>query len=168
MFKKSKAFWFFSLLPFSVFVFLIMFFVSINYVDEKSLLLNLDSLQHSTKETKKADDRGWIKSFASSAQKGYFYPVNEISIELSLDENIRSYNEYRLDIEPLDTYRFFCLRQVLTSFNVHYLLQRHHEDVKTVLFSDKKSELQKIVKELKTYNIDAKVTHVTRKKYAKV
>jgi len=168
MFKKSKAFWFFALLPASVFAFLIMFFVSINYVDEKSLLLELDNLQPSTKEAKEVNDIGWIKSFATSAKKGYFYPVNEISIELSLDENIRHYNEYRLDIEPLDTYRFFCLRQVLTSFNVNYLLQRYHENIKTVLFSDKRSELQKIVKELKTYNIYAKVTHVTRKKYAKV
>jgi len=168
MFKKSKAFWFFSLLPASVFVFLTIFFVNVNYVDEKSLLLNLDSLKPSTNTAKKLDERGWIKSFATSAQKGYFYPVNEISIELSLDEDISHYSEYRLDIEPLDTYRYFCLRQVLTSFNVHYLLQRYHESVITVLFSDKQSELQEIVKELKTYNIDAKVTHVTRKKYAKV
>ena len=168
MFKKSKAFWFFALLPASVFIFLIMFFVSVNEVDEKSLLNSLSNLEVLEKTVKKSDERGWIENFATSAQKGYFYPVNEISIELALDENIRRYNEYRLDIEPLDTYKFFCLRQVLTSFDVHYLLQRYHENVKTVLFSDKKNELEKIVKELKTYNINAKVTHVTRKKYAKV
>jgi len=168
MLKKSKAFWFFSLLPISVLLFLIVFFININSIDEKSLVSSLEKLDTPKKELNKVDERGWVKKFATSAQKGYFYPVNEISIELALEENIDVYDEYRLDVEPLDTYKFFCLRQVLGSFNIHYLLQRQHDDVQTVLFSDNKSELEAIVKELKTYNINAKVTQVIRKKYAKV
>jgi len=55
-----------------------------------------------------------LNHFSKTERLGYFYPVNEVLIEVDLNEKIASKKTiYKLSASLLDPYQLFCLKEEL-------------------------------------------------------
>lgn len=152
---QSAFKWLTPIVTVGVAIFIVIFLIDINPSEDMQAV---DELK--IKNTKIKDDKPdtlWLTHLSKSEQGGYFYPVNEIFVDLDLSQQIVLTKIYQLNASISDPYQFFCLQEVLKQHKMRYYLKKDHLDTKLLIYSAQKSKLDSLVKALKTYDINAKI-----------
>jgi len=100
-------------------------------------------------------DNGWLNALAQSERKGYFYPVNEIYIEVDLNQKLVHEKIYRLSAKLRDPYQLFCLKQELKQHGLRYTLEKEKDGAQLLVYSKEQSKLTALVNALENYQITA-------------
>lgn len=101
------------------------------------------------------NERRWLDRLAKNEQQGYFYPVNEIYVELDLDQRLVNEKRYRLTARLRDPYQLFCLKQELREHKLHYTLKNEDKGAELLVFSKKEARIKAFLDSLKKYQISA-------------
>lgn len=147
--------WLTPIITIGVAIFIVIFLIDINPSDD---IQKVEQLK--IKSTRIKDDNPetlWLNHFSKSEQDGYFYPVNEIFVDLDLSQQIVLTKIYQLNAFISDPYQFFCLQEVLKQYKIRYYLNKDHLDAKLLIYSEDRSKLDLLVKALLTYDINAKI-----------
>lgn len=146
--------WFAPILTIGVAVFILFFLVSINTherIDEPNpLVLQQNPIEEKSKQT-------WLDSFSETEKLGYFYPVNEVYIQVDLSEKIIKETTYKLSASLLDPYQVFCLKEELKQHGFRYYLKRDNKKVELLIYSTDIAKLSALVNVLKNYQISAQI-----------
>jgi len=147
--------WFAPALAIGVAVFITFFLISINSpeVIEESAPLKLKSENIKVKPEKKV----WLNHLSQTQKKGYFYPVNEVYVEVDLNEKITKTITYKLTAHIKDPYQLFCLREELKHHGLKYFLKKDIKGVELLIYSQNVDKLNSLVKVLKNYKILASI-----------
>ena len=153
--------WLFPAIFVGVVVFLIFFLVQVNQTDagiydEKADIPQAQQLPEIPNREK------WIERFSEHENQGYFYPVTEIFVEVDLKEPPKKTTTYQLKAGDLDPYQIFCLKEVLKHYQVKYMFEQKKEDMKLIIYSENLTQLEKIMKTLKNYAINASIVKIVR------
>ncbi|RLA79952.1 MAG: hypothetical protein DRG78_11930 [Epsilonproteobacteria bacterium] len=146
--------WFAPLLTLGVAIFIIFFLISINSIQE---IDNSRPLTHQSEVVEKKPEKIWLNHFSKTQQLGYFYPVQEVYIEVDLVKNITSNTIYKLSAPLLDPYQLFCLKEELKQHKLKYSLKRDDNGVELFIYSKNFNKLNSLVRVLKNYQISATV-----------
>lgn len=108
-----------------------------------------------------SNDTDWIKQLANVKKPDYTLPVNEIFIEFNRVPKIEPVHEaYLLLIDKNDIYSLFCVREVLSGVGVDFTIVK--DALKSQVYLNTKDDklLNRVVDELKNYDIHSKVREV--------
>jgi hypothetical protein len=147
--------WFTPIIGIGVAIFVTIFLININSVKK---VQELEPLSRKSSQAQQKDEKVWLEHFSDTQRLGYFYPVNEVYIKTSLDKKIQSKTVYRLSASLIDPYQLFCLKEELSQHKLKYYLKRDKNGVLLDIYSNDKTKLNSLVKVLKNYQIQAKVT----------
>jgi len=147
--------WFAPLLAVGVAIFIISFLVSINsqepVVESKPLKLKSENIAPKQKE------KIWLNHLSQTQKKGYFYPVNEIYVEVNLNEKITKTITYKLSAVLKDPYQLFCLKEELKRYGLKYFLKKDKQGIELLIYSQNVDKLHSLVNVLKNYKILAQI-----------
>ena len=152
---QSAFKWLTPIITIGVAVFIVIFLIDINPSDDMQQVEQL-----TIKSTKVKDDKPeslWLDHFSKSEQDGYFFPVNEIFVDLDLSQQVVLTKIYQLNASVSDPYQFFCLQEVLKQYKIRYYLNKDRSDTKLLIYSEDRGKLDSLVKALQTYDINAKI-----------
>jgi len=99
----------------------------------------------------------WINRLKESKKSDFIYPVSEIEIALKEDTPELDKKFYRVVIDELDGYKFFCVNQVLSANNINYSFYKDGGLVKLIIASADYKELRNIMETVKEYGIEYKI-----------
>lgn len=146
--------WFAPILTIGVAVFIIFFLLSINthekIYEQEPFALEENNLLQKPKQT-------WLENFSQTEKLGYFYPVNEVYIQVDLNEKIIKETTYKLSASLLDPYQEFCLKEELKQHGLRYYLKRDNKKVELLIFSTDRAKLNILVNVLRNYQISAQI-----------
>jgi hypothetical protein len=114
------------------------------------------------------DKLEWVKKISVKNFSEDFLPVVNTYIELNLDIRIEYDKLYNLKIKKLDTYQFFCLKQILLEYRASYQIQKNGKENLVLIYVENKNYVQEIVEALKKYDIESKITHIVRRNNVKI
>lgn len=148
-----------------VLLFVVAFLIDVNKVPRA--MDPLQPLQQQSDANQTADKTVWFDKLDKDKREDFYYPVTEISIKLSLDENVdkkfRSHRkQFKLVTQSLDEHHYFCLKQVLEQSRVKHKLERFDNEIAVILYSNSEPALETIVKELDIYNIKSNVQEIRK------
>ena len=147
--------WFAPLLAIGVAVFISFFLISINsaeaVVESEPLKLKSENIAPKQKE------KIWLNHLSQTQQKGYFYPVNEVYVEVNLNEKITKTITYKLSAVLKDPYQLFCLKEELKNHGLKYFLKKEKQGVELLIYSQNVDKLHSLVNVLKNYKILAQI-----------
>jgi hypothetical protein len=150
--------WFTPVLALGVAIFIIFFLLSINSSQEP---VSTNPLVYKSEVVQKKQEKVWLDHFSQTERLGYFYPVNEIYIQVDLEEKINKtilmYKMYKLSASLLDPYQLFCLQEELKQHQLKYYLQKDKSGVELLIYSKDIDKLNSLVKVLKNYQISATI-----------
>ncbi|MFA7355111.1 MAG: hypothetical protein WCZ70_10870 [Sulfurimonadaceae bacterium] len=146
--------WLTPLIAVGVAVFIIFFLISIN---SNETYINLSPLEHKSSAAVEEPKKVWLNHFSKSEKLGYFYPVNEVFIQVDLNEKIVSETIYKLSAPILDPYQLFCLKEELKQHRLKYYLKKDKSGAELLIFSKDRDKLNSLVEVLKNYQISANV-----------
>jgi len=149
---RRFAYWLFPTIAIFVAVFVVAFMIEIN---PNVPVVNEDEDSHSKSLISEEHSRGWMSDLHLSEEKGYFYPVNELSIQTDGAPNDIKTQRYHLMVHLRDSYEFFCLKQELKKTNLSYLLNQEGDLLSVEIDSSDHNALSNLVTKLKTYQISA-------------
>ncbi|MDD5158551.1 MAG: hypothetical protein PHI47_00765 [Sulfuricurvum sp.] len=82
---RRAAYWLFPLIALTVAVFIVVFMIQINpaapVLNERPGEAETEVASHFNPEI-----GNWIERFSTTEEKGYFYPVNELTLELDAND----------------------------------------------------------------------------------
>lgn len=151
---RRFAYWLIPTIAIAVAAFIVAFMIEINPAAptmQKDASLNVTSEPTTVEE----GSQGWIKNFNLNNEKGYFYPVNEVTITLDDNESQNKTQMHHLVVPLKDSYEFFCLKQELKNCNLSYLLNQEGDTMTVLIDSADHKKLTTLVTKLKTYQISA-------------
>jgi len=102
-----------------------------------------------------AGKKRWLDRLAKNEQQGYFYPVNEIYVELDLDQRLVDEKSYRLTARLRDPYQLFCLKQELRQHKLRYTLKNESKGAELLVYSKDETKIKAFLLSLKNYQITA-------------
>jgi hypothetical protein len=146
--------WLLPLISFGVAIFILFFLITINNSDNVNIDISIQKdsdMSANIKEEKSI----WIERFAQNEREGYFYPVNEIYIELDLKKDIVYSKIYRLSATLKDPYQLFCLKQELRQHKLLYYLTKNEHSIELLIFSKDQEKLNSLLNSLQNYQIVA-------------
>lgn len=149
--------WLTLLVAAGVAVFILFFLISINSNDTST---HLTPLEHKSQASVKEPEKVWLNHFSKVEKTGYFYPVNEVLIQVDLNEKIvatQSTAIYKLSALSLDPYQLFCLKEELKQHQLKYYLKKDKSGAELLIYSKDKEKLNSLVEVLKKYQISATV-----------
>lgn len=146
--------WLTPLIAAGVAVFIIFFLISIN---SNETYIKLSPLEHKSSATVEEPKKVWLNHLSKSEKLGYFYPVNEVFIQVDLNEKIVSETVYKLSAPILDPYQLFCLKEELKQHRLKYYLKKDKSGAELLIFSKDRDKLNSLVEVLKNYQISANV-----------
>ncbi|MDO8453519.1 MAG: hypothetical protein Q7S59_02985, partial [Sulfurimonas sp.] len=114
-------------------------------------------LVYKSEAVEKKEDKLWLNHFSQTERLGYFYPVNEVFVQVDLDEKIIKNIMYKLSAPLLDPYQLFCLKEELKQHQLKYYLQKDKSGIELLIYSKEIDKLNSLVKVLKNYQISATV-----------
>jgi hypothetical protein len=143
--------WFAPLLTLGVAIFITYFIISINSgaVSTYAKPLKLNSENNITQSHEKI----WLDNLSQKQQKGYFYPINEIYVDVNLNEKITKSTTYKLSARIRDPYQLFCLKEELKHKGLKYFLKKDLKGLELFIYSQNVDKLNSLVKVLKNYKI---------------
>ncbi len=147
--------WFAPLLAVGVAIFITIFLISINSeeVSTESEPLKLKSEEIISKSNEKI----WLNHLSQTQKKGYFYPVNEVYVEVDLNEKITKTITYKLSAVLKDPYQLFCLKEELKRHGLKYFLKKDKQGMELLIYSKNIGKLHSLVNVLKNYKILAQI-----------
>lgn len=98
----------------------------------------------------KSESNLWSSVFARKELPNYRYPAPEIFIALDFSGKNRT---DILQISNLDSYKFFCLREILKSNNIQFTYRIQNQKATLEIVLDSKQKRANLLSELKRYNI---------------
>ncbi|MEN4052292.1 MULTISPECIES: hypothetical protein [Sulfurimonas] len=147
--------WFAPLLALGVAIFITIFLVSIN---SEEVLIESEPLKLKSEEiTPKSKEKIWLNHLSQTQKKGYFYPVNEVYVEVDLNEKITKTITYKLSAVLKDPYQLFCLKEELKRHGLKYFLKKDKQGVELLIYSKNIGKLHSLVNVLKNYKILAQI-----------
>jgi len=146
--------WLTLLIAVGVAVFVVFFLISINSTKTS---VNLTPLEHKSETVVKEPKNIWLDSFSKTEKLGYFYPVNEVLIQVDLSEKVASKTIYKLSAPIFDPYQLFCLKEELKQHQLKYYLKKDKNGAELLIYSKERSKLDSLVEVLKNYQISATV-----------
>lgn len=152
---KKVVYWITPTIAVGVIFFIIYLFIDINSTGD----LNVKEVVLSPQEVKLKEKIAapWLQRLSNSERQGYFYPVNEIFIEMGLEAAIKKEWVFRLSASIKDPFQLFCLRQELKNFGLIYSLNKEKKETELLIYSKDKRKLNTFVDTLKNYKIVASV-----------
>ncbi len=146
--------WLTPVLALGVAIFIIFFLISINSISE---IKDIEPLTYQSEVIQEKPKKLWLNNFSKTERLGYFYPVNEVYIEIDLDEKITNTITYKLTASLLDPYQLFCLKEELKQHKLRYSLTKEKNRVELFIFSKNIEKLNSLVRVLKNYHISAQI-----------
>jgi len=146
--------WLTPLVALGVAIFIFFFLISINSL---SKIEDSKPLSHKSYVVQKKEEKVWLDNFSKTQRLGYFYPVNEVYIEVDLKEKITKTITYKLSASLLDPYQLFCLKEELRQHALKYYLSKEKEGIELLIFSKNREKLNSLVSVLKNYQISATI-----------
>lgn len=129
-------------------------FVAISiYINNSASMLNytsIDTKVKNVKEPKDVDNHSWVQVLSKHELYNFSYPSSELFISLDFSDKRRTNT---LKITNLDSYKFFCLNEVLKSNNIKFAYQRIADSVILEVILDNENLKHMLVGELNKYNI---------------
>jgi len=160
---RRAAFWLFPLIAFSVALFIVLFLVQINpSAPNVSLTENNDEIESS--EGLKEKFGSWLSHFSVTEESGYFYPVNEVTLNLDMGGESAVSEMYRLTIKPQNSDELLQVMEELKQSTLPYEMQNNEDTKQITVDSTDQFQLQSLVTKLKTYQITATVAPFTEEK----
>ena len=146
--------WLTPLIAVGVAVFILFFLISINS-NETSIALA--PLEHKSDIAVDKPQQDWLNHFSKTEKLGYFYPVNEVLIQIDLNEKVvaTKATTYKLSAPLLDPYQLFCLIEELKRHNLKYYLKKDKNGAELLIYSKDRDKLNSLVEVLKNYQISA-------------
>ncbi|MEA1920709.1 MAG: hypothetical protein U9N52_12780 [Campylobacterota bacterium] len=153
---QRLAYWLTPIIAIGVALFLVLLLYRINQ-GEAPPLLQQKPIENRVTSDQMSDDNGWLERFSKSERLGYFFPVNEIYINVDLNQKIVQETIYQLKAIIHDPYQLFCLKEELKQYGFKHLLKK--DTTGTVLFirSKNREKLTQLVDALKNYQILASI-----------
>jgi len=147
--------WFAPALAIGVAIFITLFLISIN---SQEVIVETEPLKLKSENTiTQPKEKLWLNHLSQTQKKGYFYPVNEVYIEVSLNEQITKTITYRLSAHIKDPYQLFCLKEELKRHGLKYFLKKDTKGIELLIYSQNVDKLNSLVKVLKNYKILAHI-----------
>lgn len=148
----------------------VLFFMS--SVKNSSQSIETTQRVSATKEVKpKAKDNKWMRDLANVGKREYFYPVNDLYVQIDLKptpvkkikvvEEKRPKYVYVLYIDKTDSYTLFCIRQVLDKYTLPFIVVKDKDKSTIIIGSEDKKQLRDIVSSLKKININSTIKKVS-------
>lgn len=140
---------------FFVFVLILLasFFAINIYVNKSNMpeILVVDSkIPSKDKESKIELPASWARAFAKKEMPDFAYPAQEYAIKLDFSP-ARVTNI--IEISNLDSYKFFCLNEILKSNNIQFSYQKKGDFLNLRVSLLNASVRAKLENELRKYNI---------------
>ncbi|MDD5372121.1 MAG: hypothetical protein PHO62_01705 [Sulfurimonas sp.] len=146
--------WLTPLIAVGVAIFIVIFLISIN---SNETSFKLAPLEHKSETAVKEPEKIWLDHFSKTEKSGYFYPVNEVLIQVDLNEKIANSTVYKLSAPLLDPYQLFCLKEELKRHQLEYYLKKDKSGTELLIYSKDRDKLNSLVEVLKNYQISANV-----------
>ncbi len=153
---QRLAYWLTPIITIGVALFLILLLYRINQ-GEAEAVLPKKILKNRQKSNEIPKDSGWLERFSKSERLGYFFPVNEIYINLDLTQKIVHETIYQLKATISDPYQLFCLKEELKQYGLKHLLKKDSTGMRLLIRSKNQNKLAQLVKTLKNYQIMATI-----------
>jgi len=147
--------WFALALTTGVAIFITFFLISIN--SQEVIIENKPLKLKSEDAVSKPSKKLWLNHLSQTQKRGYFYPVNEVYIEVDLNEKITKTITYKLSAHIKDPYQLFCLKEELKNHGLKYFLKKNTKGIELLIYSQNVDKLNSLVKVLKNYKIVAKI-----------
>ena len=103
----------------------------------------------------KGDSNLWSSIFAKKEIPHYRYPAPEMFIALDFSGKNRT---DILQISNLDSYKFFCLKEILKSNNIQFTYKIQHHKATLEIVLDSAQKRANLLNELKRYNIAYRIS----------
>jgi len=148
--------WLTPVLALGVAIFILFFLISIN---SDTIDVQSEPLIHKNELVQKKSEQVWLNQFSKTQQLGYFYPVNEVYVQVDLEKKTptKITTIYKLSASLLDPYQLFCLKEELKQHGLRYYLKRDKTSIELLIYSKNLKRLKSLVKVLKNYQISAKI-----------
>lgn len=146
--------WLTPLIAVGVAIFIVIFLISIN---SNETSFKLAPLEHKSETAVKEPEKIWLDHFSKTEKSGYFYPVNEVLIQVDLNEKVANSTIYKLSAPLLDPYQLFCLKEELKRHQLEYYLKKDKGGAELLIYSKDRDKLNSLVEVLKNYQISADV-----------
>lgn len=124
-------------------------------IDPQTYISSVDIKDGTINEA--VSNRDWIRRLKESTITNYSYPVSEIEIALQEEKPGFDKRFYKIVIDELDGYKFFCVNQVLSANNIDYSFYKDGGFVRLVVAATNYKELKSIMDTIKTYGIEYKI-----------
>jgi hypothetical protein len=146
--------WLAPLVTVGVAIFLLFFIISINNDD---IEISNEPLGLQTDTNNSKPKKSWLNHFSNVEKEGYFYPVNEVYLQVNLQEKITKTITYKLSANIQDPYQLFCLQEELKRYNLKYFLRKEKRGIDLFIYSQNVDKLNKLIQVLKNYKIFAHI-----------
>jgi hypothetical protein len=146
--------WLAPLVTVGVAIFLLFFIISINNDD---IEISNEPLGLQTDTNNSKPKKSWLNHFSKVEKEGYFYPVNEVYLQVDLQEKITKTITYKLSANIQDPYQLFCLQEELKRYNLKYFLRKEKRGIDLFIYSQNVDKLNKLIQVLKNYKIFAHI-----------
>ena len=110
-----------------------------------------------TKITPKVENQktNWVNIFYKNRVDSNKLPASEVVIQLQkIDGYQKSRDNYSFELTDVDEYKFFCVIQVIESYNRPYSYYLRDNNLKISIMVESKEQIVDIKKSLKTYDIN--------------
>lgn len=153
--KKLALYGFSSL---GVLIFLAISYFLYSYSQSVILDAAIPSPPSTEKNLTSLPDRSeWVGRFAKQDPKDFAYPATELQIKLDLVGHMEHEKVYRIVIGDVDSYKFFCINQVLSSNGIKYSYYRTDGFVRLIIATSDRKYMEQVLSELEDYGIEYKI-----------
>lgn len=148
--------WLTPLITLGVAIFIIFLLIDVN---ERESVSHIEPIISEDEPGNKTDltAKRWLDTLAQHERHGFFYPVNEIYVELDLDQRSVSEKTYRLSALLRDSYQLFCLKQELSQHQLRYTLKHEKKATELLVYSRDEAKIKAFLHSLKNYQITASI-----------
>lgn len=154
------AYWLFPLIAGAVALFIVVFMIQIN-PSAPTWAPEGENEDNASLEPLPKEEASWLARFSLGEEKGYLYPINDVSLILDMPDSAPAASRYRLSVPLKSSYELFCLKQELKNSGLPYFFQKEGKTMTLLVESDDQNRLATLVTKLKTYQISATLSPYT-------
>lgn len=151
---RRAAYWLFPIIAICVAVFIVVLLIEVNPTASVGVQKKASHEIFFSDDTNESS-RSWMNGLHLTKEKEYFYPINEVVIEMDSQSSVSKSHKYHLTVLLKDSYEFFCLKQELKSTNLSYLYNQEGSVMRVDIDADDYNVLANLLLKLKTYQISA-------------
>lgn len=117
-------------------------------INDRQIILSHN--QTTKDDTKTSNNKTWISILSSKNITDFSYPSNELFITLDFSHTPKT---HILTISNLDSYKFFCLNEILKNNNIQFAYQKKGNSLILKVALDNDNLKAKLIDELRQYHI---------------